>query len=74
MTLEKLRQAQTLSVGDASRLAKQEKELTSEVSQLRTQLVQQASAHSLLGRELKQSGVDTTKSWHPGNIATCNVK
>ncbi len=59
--LEKLRQAQTLSVGDASRLAKQEKELTSEVSQLRTQLVQQASAHSLLGRELKQSGVDTTK-------------
>lgn len=59
--LEKLRQAQTLSVGGASQFAKQEKELTSEVNQLRAQLLQQASAHSLLGRALTQAGVDTTK-------------
>ena len=57
--LERLRQEQASAGGDAAAMAEKEKLLASEVRQLQSQLVKQATTHTKLSTELKQSGVDT---------------
>lgn len=58
--LERLRQEQAQAGGDAQGMADKERLLASEVKQLESQLVKQATTHTKLTAALKQSGIDTS--------------